>query len=222
MTKLIAKNLKFFKEKGRRLWKPFVILFLVSFMIINWNDISWMFNYKVISARFSNFFKKESREEFIPAKETTKEFQYSEKEDSIEIPQIGVEAPIIFTQKDSDEDFAKALKNGVLLYPQSDLPGEAGITIILGHSAPPNWPKLNYDGIFNNLNELKEGDEVYIYFKNLQYSYRVTKKFFLEAGQKLPSSSLTDSQSVLILLSCWPPGKDQKRITVQAELVNNF
>ena len=45
------------KDK-KKLLKAFVILFLISFLIINWKDISWVFNYKAVSGVFSNFFQK--------------------------------------------------------------------------------------------------------------------------------------------------------------------
>jgi len=210
--------LKEIKEKSKKLWKFFIFLFLVNFIIINWSDISWIFNYKVVYRGLSNFFEKNKTQ----AVETLKGIRgsdYFDKEDSIEIPKIGVEAPIVFPENNSEEDFEKALKKGVLHYPQSALPGEEGVTIILGHSAPPNWPKIDYDWVFNNLNELNAGDEIYVYFNQSQYIYKVTEEFFLNPGEDVPQG-LTNSKHVLNLISCWPPGKDQKRIAVGAELEN--
>ncbi|XOB41704.1 MAG: sortase [Candidatus Nealsonbacteria bacterium] len=228
MLEVKNKKLKMFlkeiKEKSKKLWKFFILLFLVNFIIINWSDISWIFNYKVVYRGLSNFF------ETVETRKETKNSNYFDREDSIEIPKIGIEAPIIFAKNNSEKEFEKALKKGVLHYPQSGLPGEEGTTIILGHSAPPNWPKIDYDWIFNNLNELNTGDEIYIYFNQSRYIYRVTEEFFLNPGQDIPSvqgearldgqQGLTNSKYVLNLVSCWPPGKDQKRIAVRAELAN--
>jgi len=234
MLKLINKNLKMSLEKikkksksrsktwtcypkryfvqvllqGKKLWKFFIFLFLVSFIVINWSDISWVFNYKVIYRGLSNFFERNKIEAV-----------YFDKEDSIEIPKIEVKAPIIFPENNSEGDFEKALKKGVLHYPQSVLPGEEGTTILLGHSAPPNWPKIDYDWIFNDLNKLNTGDEIYIYFNQSRYIYEVTEEFFLNPGQDIPQP-LTNSKHVLNLISCWPPGRDQERIAIRAELVN--
>lgn len=217
MSETLKKDFKTsFKEESKKLWKFFIFLFLVNFIIINWNDISWIFNSKVIYQGLSNFFEKNK----IQAVQMIKEPNYFDKEDSIEIPKIGVRVPIIFPQNNSEKDFEKALKKGVLHYPQSVLPGKNGTTIILGHSAPPNWPKIDYDWIFNDLNELEKGDKIYIYFNNHQYIYVTKEKFFLEAGEETPFQDLTNSKSVLMLFSCWPPGKDQKRIAIESELVN--
>ncbi|MBZ9572981.1 sortase [Patescibacteria group bacterium] len=201
------------KEKIKRLYKPFILIFLISFLIINWNDISFLFNYRVIYAKLSDLFEK-SKPQAIEATNNN----YFEKENSIEIPKIGIEAPIVFAEEGED-DFKDALKRGVLLHPESVLPGEQGTTIILGHSAPPGWPKINYDWVFSDLNTLERRDEFHVYFNHRQFSYKVRKKFFLKRGEEVPSSDLTNSKSMVILLSCWPPGKDQERIAIQAELI---
>ena len=199
----------------RKLLKYFLLFFLLSFLILNWGRVSFIFNWQVISQFLKTPFEKKIEKEISQPEE--KKFEYSEKENSIEIPKIGIKSPIIFPENDNEEDFEKALKKGVLHYPQSALPGEEGTTIILGHSAPPNWPKIDYDWIFNDLNELNTGDEIYIYFNQSQYIYKVTEQFFLNPGQDIPQS-LTNSKYVLNLVSCWPPGKDYKRIFIRTEL----
>ena len=202
------------KEDIKRLYKAFLFIFLVSFLIINWNDISWIFNYRVISQTISNFFQKDSPiESKMPE---TIEFEYSEQENSLEIPKIEVSAPLIFVE-DIDKVY-KTLDRGVVHYPGSVLPGEPGQTIILGHSAPPNWPDINYDNVFSRLNELNEGDEVFVYFDHREYVYSVIKKIFLEKGEEIPENELTNSDNMLVLISCWPPGKDIRRIAVEAKL----
>jgi len=202
------------KEDIKRLYKAFFFIFLVSFLILNWNDISWFFNYRVISQTLSNFFQKDSPiESKMPE---TIEFEYSEQENSLEIPKIEVSAPLIFVE-DIDKVY-KTLDRGVVHYPGSVLPGEPGQTIILGHSAPPNWPDINYDNVFSRLNELNEGDEVFVYFDHREYVYSVIKKIFLEKGEEIPENGLTNSDNMLILISCWPPGKDIRRIAVEAKL----
>jgi len=201
------------KEDIKRLYKAFLFIFLISFLIINWNDISWIFNYRVISQTISNFFQKDSPiESKMPE---TIEFEYSEQENSLEIPKIEVSAPLIFVE-DIDKVY-KTLDRGVVHYPGSVLPGENGQTIILGHSAPPNWPDINYDNVFSRLNELEKGDEIFVYFEHQRFNYSVTNKFFLERGEEVPEY-LTNSDNMLILISCWPPGKDIRRIALEASL----
>ena len=199
------------KEDIKRLYKAFIFIFLISFLIINWNDISWVFNYRVISQSLSNLFQRDSSVE-----SGVIEFEYSEKENSLEIPKIEVLAPLIFVE--DAEKVHKSLDSGVVHYPNSVLPGEKGQTIILGHSAPPNWPDIKYDNVFSRLNELEEGDEIFVYFEHQKYNYLVKRRIFLEKGEEIPENNLTNSDNVLILISCWPPGKNIKRIAVEAVL----
>lgn len=208
--------------KIRRFWKYFVFVYLITFFIINWNDVSWVFSYRVISGIFSEFSERSVKtdekamaalNEPVISANNAEELSYSEKENIIEIPKIEISAPLVFTK----EDLHGALDTGVVHFPSSVLPGETGQTIILGHSAPPGWPKIKYDWIFSRLNELQEGDSIFIYFNHQEYNYSVIKKIFLDRGEEI-NNTLTSFDSVLVLISCWPPGKDYKRIAVEATL----
>jgi len=208
----------------KKLGKYFILIFMVSFLIINWNDISWVFNYRAVSAILSDFFQRDQgEEEFSPSStfassQEARLFEYSEKENSVEIPEIEVLVPLIFIESLGEKEIEEALNKGVVHFPGSALPGEPGQTIIIGHSAIHNWPKTKYAWVFTYLNELAEGDEIFIYFNHQKYSYYVTQKIFLDRGKELPEAILTTSENVLTLLSCWPPGKDVKRIAVEAAL----
>jgi hypothetical protein len=46
----------------------------------------------------------------------------------------------------------------------------------------------------------------------------VTGKIFLDRGEELPKEDLTNATNVVLLVSCWPPGKDLRRIAIIAEL----
>ena len=195
------------------LLKYFLIFFLISFLIFNWPKISWLFHPGYVLRTFSFYLFEKGKEKIQPKEEKEqKTEEIYEKEDSIEIPKIKISAPLIIVGK--EEEVKKALDRGVVLWPGSALPGEKGQTIILGHSAPPNWPKIKYDWVFSNLNLLEKGDEILIYFRKRKYVYRVENKIFLNRGQELPKTD--PEKSVLFLISCWPPGKDFRRIAIEA------
>ena len=205
----------------KKLFKPFIFLFLFNLLIFNWNEVSWIFNYRVISealaefwGRIEGFFSQISQKMSEIAR--LKEIEYQDKENTLEIPKIGVLAPLIVANS-SEKDLETKLNGGVVVFPNSALPGKSGQTIILGHSAPPDWPKIKYDWVFSRLNELNEGDEIKIYFENKEYVYFVKNKIFLEKGEETPGYS-TASENTLLLISCWPPGKNSKRIVVEAKL----
>jgi len=202
----------------KKLFYPFLIIFLITFLIINWNKISFIFNYKVIFGFISDFFQRANPVTVFNSLNLNQsrliKFEYSDKENSLEIPKIKVLAPLIFVESSDEKTLENALDRGVVHFPDSVLPGEIGQTIILGHSAPPNWPKIKYDWVFNYLNELTQGDEIFVYFNHKKFTYYVTKNFFLKKGEEPPKGD--SLKNTLILISCWPPGKDLNRIAVEA------
>ncbi len=200
-----------FGENSKNIWKFLILIFIFNVIIFNWNDIYWLFNPHVAPKGIQTLVKKNEAKQ-----ETKKETPFYDKEDSIEISAINITAPIIVSNPITDDDFKEALEKGVVHFPESDLPGEKGTSILLGHSAPPGWPKIDYEWVFSDLEKLEKGDEITIYFENNLYNYIVEEKIFLDIGEDIPSYISDDSE--MILLSCWPPGKNVKRIGIRAFL----
>ena len=202
------------KKKAKVLLTPFIIIFFIAFFSLNWSSVSWLFNSRYLFSVLSRLF---SVQRGVQTRSFSSSSFYTEKEDIVFIPKIQVWAPLVFSPTDRLDDMAKALKKGVLHYPHSVLPGEKGKVIILGHSAPPGWPKVNHYSVFSKLDELKKGDKTFVYFKNKEYRYSVTDKFFVKPGTKIESLRLTNSGNMLFLLSCWPPGKPLQRVVIGAK-----
>ncbi|MDO8633001.1 MAG: sortase [bacterium] len=137
--------------------------------------------------------------------------------DKIVIPALDIVAPITAVSSTDPKDFKLPLKEGVALYP-SVKPGDNGGAIILGHSSPPGWPKINYDWVFSTINTLQENDEIIVYFQGKKYVFAVSGSLFLGKGQDIPSWALASRTPTLLLVSCWPPGINNKRIVMLAEL----
>ena len=212
-----------FKEELKKFIKIFLFLSLIILVAINWQIIKGMFNYKAIYGEIIDSLKKEEEKGVVFKAPETKlsqaiEFPFTEKPDSIEIPKIEVETPLVFIESKENRDYQAVLKKGAVHYSGSALPGENGQTIVLGHSAPSFWPKKNYNWIFRRLDRLEAGDEIIINYQNRQYRYLVYEKLFLNPGDEIPRGGLTNSENVLFLISCWPPETGQKRIVVQSRL----
>ncbi len=224
-------------KNQKDLIKIFIFIFILSFILINWNDVSWLFNYRAIEGLTYDFFHpyKDSKllvSEIImpvnvPANESNsvlaqglKVYPYANKDNSIEIPSLSITAPIVIGQSTDNIVLSKDLDKGAVYYPGSVLPGQEGQIVILGHSSPPNWPHIKYDWVFTDINNLKMGDKVILYFNNHQYTYKVRSKIIINPGQDVQQASLSDKSNILVLVSCWPPGKDYKRIAVETELIN--
>jgi LPXTG-site transpeptidase (sortase) family protein len=208
------------KEK-LTLFKFFLLFFLISFVIINWNRVSWLFNYKAISLTFSNLFLKEKSKGVFPAPFPTPILtplsSFSEKENSIEIPSIEISAPIFLAKSSDEKKILENLNRGVVMLEDYALPSKEGATVILGHSAMHDWPKSNPAWVFTYLRDTKEGDEIIINFDHKQYFYSITKKFVLKKGENLPNIK---NENVLFLITCWPPGRlvFQERLIIEAKL----
>jgi len=223
------------KKQTKKILKAAVLIYLASFLIINWNDVSWVFNYKEVSGLVSDFFNpypsidaSSMNAYFYPnhssgataGQSALKDVKtnYTDKQNTLEIPKISVSVPIIFPSSASKAALEKDLNLGVVYYPGSVYPGQTGQIVILGHSAPPNWPKLRNDSAFSDLEKLSPGDTILIDLNNKQYTYRVKQKTIVERGADVPRDNASANSNILTLISCWPPGKDYQRITVQAEL----
>jgi len=138
------------------------------------------------------------------------------KADAIVISKIAVEAPIVTAKTIDSEKLHGLLDSGAVLYPDSAMFGNSGQTILLGHSAPANWPKIKHDTIFSRIVELVPGDKIVTVYQNRTYNYTVVDNQIIDKGANVPSIANADNS--LVLLTCWPPGRDQKRVVVQAAL----
>ncbi len=227
-------DIKKAKKLKRACW-IFLIIYSFSFFIINWNDVSWLFNYKEVNGLISDFFNPypsvdaSSMKSYFYPNHSSQNFSapqirvktaYTEKTSALEIPKIGITAPIVFSVSAEKSEIQKALDNGVVYYPGSVYPGQAGQIVILGHSAPPGWPKIKYEWVFSDLENLASGDVIFIDLNNQQYTYLVKQKTIIQRGREIPAENSTGNNNTLLLISCWPPGKDYQRIIVIAELKN--
>lgn len=115
------------------------------------------------------------------------------------------------------EDLSKSL----VQYPGTALPGKRGNAAIFGHSILPIFynPK-NYISIFSLLPTLKEGDEIYINYDGISFTYRV-ESFFEVLPTDIQVLDQDTSDSFLTLVTCVPPGDPSKpkRLIVRARVV---
>jgi len=112
----------------------------------------------------------------------------------------------------------KSLRENLVHYGGTALPGEFGNTVIFGHSVLPQFfnPK-NYMTIFATLPTLEKGDEILINFDGVEYRYQVYQ--LVEADPSdLSILEQRYDDSYLTLVTCIPPGTYWKRLAVRAKL----
>jgi LPXTG-site transpeptidase (sortase) family protein len=141
----------------------------------------------------------------------------ADRTDIIIIPKLGVTAPIVTAQTPDAGILKSLLDSGVLMYPGSADFGDNGQTVVLGHSAPAGWPNINYETIFSRLVELSAGDKVIVVYNDKTYNYSVVGQKIIEKEADAPASGSTGN--TLFLVTGWPPGRDLKRIIIEATLV---
>jgi LPXTG-site transpeptidase (sortase) family protein len=224
---------------------PGSILLLLLLGLIFWGNISWIFNGDVwrqmLSEYLPQYFPKpyvlikhdpeiesagntdpvsatgETVTETNNAPETTSEVV--ERRDVLTIPKLGLIAPIITAATTDTEVVHGLLDSGVVLYPGSAPFGTSGQTVILGHSAPTGWPKIKYDWVFSRLNELADGDMVVVTYNNETRYYTVVNTRVVTPQEGVPVPTVEGNS--LALVSCWPPGKDLKRIVIETTISND-
>ncbi|MDP3954163.1 MAG: sortase [bacterium] len=139
----------------------------------------------------------------------------------LNLPSIGISAPIVLETSKDPNVIYKTLERGVVHFAGTPMPGEAGTSIILGHSSAYPWYQGKYGSVFALLNKLSVGDIFQIQTGGKILSYKVTDSLIFSPfsdQDTLAKFEQSDGSSVL-LVSCWPVGTNYKRLAVKAELI---
>jgi len=137
---------------------------------------------------------------------------------SILIPKIGASAKVFANADPSNEkEFLPLLQQGVAHAKGTVFPGLSGNIYLFAHSTDSFWNVGRYNAIFYLIKDLKEGDEVVIFFQNKRHDYVVTGSQIVGPEDV---SHIVDAQKTgqeqLILQTCWPPGTTFQRLLVFA------
>lgn len=134
----------------------------------------------------------------------------------LEIPSLNVNAPIIADVDGNDKNaYFKSLEGGVAHFKGTAKPGEGSNIFIFGHSSYYWWAAGDYKEIFKNLEDVKEGDEIDVWYNLKEYKYKVTETRVVEPTdvdvlKPTPSEQLT-------LMTCVPVGTDKERLIAIAK-----
>ena len=139
-----------------------------------------------------------------------------DRSSSVFIPKINAYAPVIYNVDPFDAAvYKKALTQGVAHAKGSSVPGSPGTVYLFAHSSGLPWEMTRYNTIFLRLNELNQGDKIYVYKDGKEYIYSVEnkKEVWPQEVSYLVDSAKNDQ---LILQTCSPIGTDLKRLLVFA------
>lgn len=165
--------------------------------------------YKLLTASVKDFSKLENwSTEYEILERTPVREKYH-----ISIPKLKIKDAEV---SEGGEDLSKSL----IQYPGTVRPGQAGNSVIFGHSVLPIFfnPK-NYMSIFSTIPKLKKGDEIFVNIENIEYKYKVTEMFEVQPDN-LDILDQKLNNSYLSLVTCVPPGHPLKprRLVVKAIL----
>lgn len=142
------------------------------------------------------------------------------------IPRINQNVPVIGVKNENliarqwDElegDIQTALRNGVIHYPGTALPGDNGNVVITGHSSYYAWDAGRFKDVFALLHDVKLGDKIVVYFNQKKFIYQVDNiKVVLPKDVDVLAPSTREQ---LTLITCTPIGTNLKRLIVTAKLI---
>jgi len=132
---------------------------------------------------------------------------------SISISKLGIkDAEVVVGSMD--------LKNSLIHYPQTALPGQKGNAVIFGHSVLPQFynPK-SYLTIFSTLFKMVIGDKILVNFDNIVYTYQIEDMYEIKATDFSVLDQRYDGR-YLSLITCSPPGTYLRRLVIKAKIID--
>jgi LPXTG-site transpeptidase (sortase) family protein len=140
----------------------------------------------------------------------------------VRIPSLGIEAPLQFVTTVSEETFQLALRDGVVLFPGTALPGKPGNTYIFGHSSDYSWSKGQYKTVFALLPKIKEGADIIVTnASGTSFTYRVSGTSIVGPKDTHVLDQQNYTRYLLTLQTSYPLGTALKRFLVHAELTTS-
>jgi LPXTG-site transpeptidase (sortase) family protein len=137
------------------------------------------------------------------------------------IPKINVEIPVNYTETSTNEaDIENDLESGVVHYPSTTLPGQAGNAAFFGHSSNNIFNKGKYKFAFVLLHTLVPGDTFYLTYGGKVYVYKVITKDIVKPTDVSVLNPIAGQISTATLITCDPPGTSLNRLIIVGQQIS--
>lgn len=139
------------------------------------------------------------------------------------IPKFNIDVPVNYDTTPDQTSQLAAMANGVAWFGipgANSRPGQAGNTVIAGHSSNGLFDPGDYKFIFARLEQLVPGDTFFLNYQGTRYTYSVTKKEVVRPTDVQKLVYDTNGKPVATLVTCVPVGTAQSRLLVTAEQVS--
>lgn len=141
----------------------------------------------------------------------------------LRIPNLGIEAPIIYAVERNETAYQDALKKGVAHFPGTAEPGKYGNTYIFGHSSDFPLSAGDYKTIFASLPDIKIGDAIYLTdAKGNAFRYLATETKIIKPNDLSALDQYENQKRMLTVQTSYPIGTALRRFIVVAELDAEF
>jgi len=149
-------------------------------------------------------------------------------ENRLIIPKLGLNVPIVIPPIDSllkedwtklEEEIQTGLQSGVVHYPGTAKPGQAGNFFVTGHSSYFPWAPGKFKSVFARLGELEAGDEYWVYYGGDKFRYVVQGKKEINPND-VTALDQPVSKRISSLMTCTPVGTTLRRLIINAQEVD--
>ncbi|MBT5237027.1 sortase [Candidatus Peregrinibacteria bacterium] len=149
-------------------------------------------------------------------------------ENRIIVPKLGLNVPLVTPSYSSllkedwegvEEDIQDALKHGVVHYPGTARPGQAGNFFVTGHSSYYPWADGKYKTVFARMHEMNVGDEYWVYYGGDKHRYIVQSKREVKPSDVTVLDQPTNKR-IATLMTCTPVGTTLRRLIITSQEVD--
>jgi LPXTG-site transpeptidase (sortase) family protein len=183
----------------------FLVLFLAIFLALNWGYFSTQIGYYLNPPQ-------------VVEPPPNPDPEHKVEPNKLWIRSLGVEAPVVYSEADTEAEFQVALRDGVAHFTGTAMPGDFGNVYIMGHSSDFPTAPGNYKTVFALLPKISPGDNIELSGPDGKlYNYKVESEFVADPDDiHLVDQDLSKKQ--LTLQTSYPIGTALKRYIVVAYL----
>ena len=139
--------------------------------------------------------------------------------DQVSIPALGIVAPVVYVDEQSENTFQEALKSGVVHFPDTASPGQSGNVYLFGHSSDNPWAQGEYKTVFALLPQIEIGTEILISdSEGNTYVYKAIETKVIDSDDLSVLDQGARDRKLLTLQTSYPVGTALRRFVVVAEL----
>lgn len=137
---------------------------------------------------------------------------------TLNIPSLGIRAPLVFPKSNSEAEIQNSLADGIAWYAGTARVGEIGNMYLVGHSSDFPWAKGDYKNIFTHLPKMQIGEIIQVTDSQGKiFTYKVIETKAVAANDLRVLEQPKD-RKLITLQTSYPIGTALKRFVVIGEL----